>query len=174
MLIISRDIAIVLTVTIVNLALGRRTFRPSMLGKAATAVYIFTGLVFLGVNYIGRPSRITDACVYLSLAITVLSALHYIRHAAADHQRGLVAPLQESSPMPPICSGRAGVLALEIGGTRLDADHCAELIVFLVGPMPPSYRPPAGAAARATRAWTKSPRPERCSRFRACSRRFFE
>ncbi len=81
-LIISRDIAIILTVTIVNLALGPRTFRPSMLGKAATAVYIFTGLVFLGVNYLGRPSRITDACVYLSLAITVLSALHYIRHAA--------------------------------------------------------------------------------------------
>src|SRR5262252_8661617 len=39
-LIISRDVAIVLTVTIVNLAIGRRTFPPSLLGKASTALYI--------------------------------------------------------------------------------------------------------------------------------------
>jgi cardiolipin synthase (CMP-forming) len=80
--IISRDVAIVLTVTIVNLAIGRRTFMPSLLGKAATAIYIGTCLVFLVVNYIGTPSAVTDVCVYISLAITVVSALHYIRHAA--------------------------------------------------------------------------------------------
>ena len=34
-LIISRDVGIVLTVAIVNLAVGPRTFRPSPLGKAA-------------------------------------------------------------------------------------------------------------------------------------------
>ena len=38
-LVLSRDIAIVLTVAIVNLAVARRTFRPSLLGKVATAVY---------------------------------------------------------------------------------------------------------------------------------------
>lgn len=81
-LIISRDVAIVLTVTIVNLAIGRRTFPPSQLGKAATALYIVTCLVFLVVNYLRTPSRVTDVFVYLSLALTVLSALHYIRHAA--------------------------------------------------------------------------------------------
>jgi cardiolipin synthase len=81
-LIISRDVVIVLTVTIVNLAIGRRTFMPSLLGKTATAVYIVTCVVFLLVNYVGSPSPATDACVYLALAITVLSALHYIRHAA--------------------------------------------------------------------------------------------
>jgi cardiolipin synthase len=81
-LIISRDVVIVLTVTIVNLAIGRRTFMPSLLGKTATAVYIVTCVVFLLVNYLGAPSPVTDACVYLALAITVLSALHYIRHAA--------------------------------------------------------------------------------------------
>ena len=36
-LIISRDVGIVLTVAIVNLAVGPRTFKPSLLGKAATA-----------------------------------------------------------------------------------------------------------------------------------------
>jgi cardiolipin synthase (CMP-forming) len=81
-LIISRDVAIVLTVTIVNLAIGRRTFPPSLLGKATTALYIVTCLVFLVVNYLGTPSAVTDFFVYLSLGFTVLSALHYIRHAA--------------------------------------------------------------------------------------------
>ena len=36
---------IVLTVAIVNLAIGRRTFRPSMFGKIATATYIVTAVV---------------------------------------------------------------------------------------------------------------------------------
>ncbi len=81
-LIISRDVAIVLTVIIVNLAIGRRTFAPSLLGKTATAVYILTCLVFLVVNYLGHPSPVTNAAVYLALAITVMSAVHYIRHAA--------------------------------------------------------------------------------------------
>jgi cardiolipin synthase len=82
LLIISRDIVIVVTVIVVNLAVGRRTFTPSLLGKTATAVYIVTCLVFLVVNYLRRPSPLTTACVYLSFAITVFSALHYIRHGA--------------------------------------------------------------------------------------------
>ena len=41
-LVISRDIAIVATVAVVNLAIGRRTFRPSIFGKIATATYILT------------------------------------------------------------------------------------------------------------------------------------
>ena len=48
-IILSRDIAIVLTVAIVNLAIGPRTFKPSLLGKAATAIYIATALIFMGV-----------------------------------------------------------------------------------------------------------------------------
>src|SRR6187200_3412893 len=44
-LIIFRDVGIVLTVAIVNLALGPRTFRPSPLGKVATATYIVTAVV---------------------------------------------------------------------------------------------------------------------------------
>ena len=78
---ISRDLTIVVTVIIVNLAIGRRTFRPTLLGKIATGTYIATGFVFLVVNYLGRPSPVTDVMVYLSLIITVVSALHYIRHA---------------------------------------------------------------------------------------------
>jgi cardiolipin synthase len=80
-LIISRDVVIVLTVAIVNLAIGRRTFTPSLLGKAATAIYIVTGLLFMIFNYLERSSRVLDVCVQLSLAVTILSSLHYIFHA---------------------------------------------------------------------------------------------
>jgi len=81
-LIITRDVVIVSTVAIVNLAIGPRTFRPSVFGKMATATYMITAVVALFYNYRGYPSRVVDAFVYASLAITVVSSLHYIRHAA--------------------------------------------------------------------------------------------
>lgn len=81
-LIISRDVVIVLTVAIVNLAIGRRTFVPSSLGKAATAVYIATGLLFMIFNYARTPSPVLDVFVYLSLAVTILSSVDYMVRAA--------------------------------------------------------------------------------------------
>ena len=80
-LIISRDVGIVLTVAIVNLAIGPRTFRPSIFGKIATAIYIVTAVVAMLFNYLRYHSRVVDAFVYASLVITIVSALHYIRHA---------------------------------------------------------------------------------------------
>ncbi|MDP7295200.1 MAG: CDP-alcohol phosphatidyltransferase family protein, partial [Vicinamibacterales bacterium] len=50
--VISRDVGIVLTVAVVNLAIGPRTFEPSMYGKVATAVYIVTGVVTMTFNYL--------------------------------------------------------------------------------------------------------------------------
>jgi cardiolipin synthase (CMP-forming) len=79
-LVISRDVAIVLTVAVVNLAVGPRTFRPSIFGKIATATYILTGVVALYFNYVGRPSPIVTVCIYASLAITLISAADYLRH----------------------------------------------------------------------------------------------
>ena len=81
-LIISRDVVIVLTVAIVNLAIGRRTFAPSMLGKTATAVYIATGLLFMLFNYAQQPSPVLDFFVYLSLTVTILSSVDYMVRAA--------------------------------------------------------------------------------------------
>jgi cardiolipin synthase len=76
-LVISRDVAIVLTVAVVNLAVGRRTFRPSIYGKVATATYVLTGVAALYFNYLGRPSSLVQGLVYASLAITLISAAHY-------------------------------------------------------------------------------------------------
>ena len=79
--IISRDIVIVLTVAIVNLAIGRRTFRPSIFGKIATATYIVTAVLAMLFNYLGYHSPIVDLAVWTSLGITLVSAFHYIWHA---------------------------------------------------------------------------------------------
>jgi cardiolipin synthase len=80
-LIISRDVGIVVTVAIVNLAIGRRTFKPSVFGKAATAVYITTAVLAMLYNYLGYHARIVDVAIYTSLGITLLSGFHYIWHA---------------------------------------------------------------------------------------------
>jgi cardiolipin synthase len=76
-LVISRDVVIVLTVAVVNLAVGRRTFRPSIYGKIATALYIVTGVAALYFNYLEQPSLLVQALIYASLAITFISAGHY-------------------------------------------------------------------------------------------------
>jgi cardiolipin synthase len=81
-LIISRDVVIVLTVAIVNLAIGPRTFRPSMFGKTATAIYIVTAVVAMFFNYLRYHSIVVDLFIWASLAITLISSLHYIWHAA--------------------------------------------------------------------------------------------
>jgi cardiolipin synthase len=77
-LVISRDVAIVLTVAVVNLAIGPRTFRPSIFGKIATATFILTGVMALYFNYLERSSPLVTWFVYASLVITFVSAGHYL------------------------------------------------------------------------------------------------
>ena len=76
--IISRDVVIVLTVIIVNLAIGRRTFLPSIYGKIATALYMLTAVAAMFFNYRRYHSHIVDVLVYASLGITIVSSLDYI------------------------------------------------------------------------------------------------
>ena len=77
-LVISRDIAIVLTVAVVNLAVARRTFRPSMLGKAATVIYVFTCGLTLIANYLRVHSLIVTIAIWTSLAVTLASGFDYV------------------------------------------------------------------------------------------------
>ena len=81
-MIITRDVVIVATVAIVNLAVGRRTFRPSIFGKIATATYMLTVVVAMFFNYLRYHSVVVDLFVWASTAITLISSLHYIRHAS--------------------------------------------------------------------------------------------
>ncbi len=75
--VITRDVVIVGVVAIVNLAVGPRTFRPSIFGKLATATYIVTSVVVMYFNYLGEPSMVVDLMVWLSLALTLISSADY-------------------------------------------------------------------------------------------------
>ncbi len=55
-----------LTVAVVNLAIGRKTFVPSLLGKTATAVYIVTCVTVLTANYAGGGEALVSTAVLLS------------------------------------------------------------------------------------------------------------
>ena len=76
-LVISRDIVIVGVVAIVNLAIGPRTFKPSLLGKATTAAFIVTSVVIMFFNYLRETSWLVDAGIWLSLGLTVVSSADY-------------------------------------------------------------------------------------------------
>jgi cardiolipin synthase (CMP-forming) len=81
-LVISRDVGIVLTVAIVSLAMGPRTFKPSLLGKTATAFFIVTCVVVMFYNYLGTTSVVVDAFIWGSLAITLASGIDYVFRVA--------------------------------------------------------------------------------------------
>jgi cardiolipin synthase len=80
-LIISRDILIVGTVAVINLAIGRREFRPSIYGKIATATYIITCVIIMYFNYLQRPSAFVTLGIYASAVITLVSGFHYVLYA---------------------------------------------------------------------------------------------
>ncbi len=75
--VITRDVVIVGVVAIVNLAVGPRTFRPSLLGKMATGAFILTSVVVMYFNYLRETSVLVDAGIWLSLALTLLSSADY-------------------------------------------------------------------------------------------------
>ena len=75
--VISRDVVILAVVAIVNLAVGPRTFRPSMLGKATTAAYIVTSVVVMYFNFRRETSILVDVGVWVSGALTAVSAADY-------------------------------------------------------------------------------------------------
>jgi cardiolipin synthase (CMP-forming) len=75
--VISRDVVILAVVAIVNLAIGPRTFRPSMLGKATTAAFILTSVAIMYFNYRRETSLVVDIGIWVSLALTIVSAADY-------------------------------------------------------------------------------------------------
>jgi cardiolipin synthase len=75
--VITRDVVIIGVVAVVNLAVGPRTFRPSLLGKATTAAFIVTSVVVMYFNYLARTSPLVDAAIWLSLGLTVVSSADY-------------------------------------------------------------------------------------------------
>jgi cardiolipin synthase len=75
--VISRDVVIIGVVAIVNLAVGPRTFRPSMLGKATTAAFILTSVAVMFFNYRRETSPVVELGIWLSLGLTLVSSADY-------------------------------------------------------------------------------------------------
>src|SRR5262245_59556603 len=74
---ISRQCASVTTVAIVSLAVGPRTFRPSLLRKAAPATFINTNVVIMYFNWRMQRSALVEIAIWLALAVTLASAGDY-------------------------------------------------------------------------------------------------
>ena len=75
--VISRDVVIIGVVAIVNLAVGPRTFRPSVWGKMTTAALILTSVIVMYFNYRGQTSIVVDLAIWISFALTAISAADY-------------------------------------------------------------------------------------------------
>ena len=76
-LVISRDVVIVAVVAIISLAIGPRTFKPSIWGKLATATYIVTTVVVMYYNFRQEDAVIIDLFIWAALVVTLISAADY-------------------------------------------------------------------------------------------------
>ena len=80
---ISRDVFIVMIALLIHLTSGLGSFPPTMLGKLTTATQLITVGTVLLLNALDRPMPILiQGLVWLTLAMTLSSGLHYIYHAA--------------------------------------------------------------------------------------------
>jgi len=75
---ISRDAGILLAVLVFNLAIARRSFPPSLLGKATTAIHLVTILFVIGCNYLRIAHPWTGYLLGATVVLVVASALHYL------------------------------------------------------------------------------------------------
>jgi cardiolipin synthase len=79
-IVLSRDVAIVATTLLICLVAGYRPFPPSLLGKASTAAQLAT-LFFAVCRRARVPYMTTDVVtffIYLTAALTLASAIHYV------------------------------------------------------------------------------------------------
>ena len=90
-LVLSRDVAIIVTALLIILVAGYRPFPPSILGKASTTVQVAT--IFAAVSHRANIPHITAEVVtvfiYLAAGLTLASGLHYlviIRHRNGHHE----------------------------------------------------------------------------------------
>ncbi len=87
--VISRDAFIVLGALVMNISTGFSKFRPSLPGKINTVVQIVLIVIFLVANAFNLHPNFLSIVYYATLAIAVLSGLHYILHVnrlMSEHQ----------------------------------------------------------------------------------------
>ena len=80
---LSRDAIILVSVTVINLTLGRRVFSPSLLGKLTTVSQLVTAGAVLLLNALTDDFPPMVHLFRLTLALTITSAFHYVYLASA-------------------------------------------------------------------------------------------
>jgi cardiolipin synthase len=90
---LSRDAIILVSVSVINLTLGRRMFYPSLLGKLSTVSQLLTAGVVLLLNALNVEFPLVHPLFRLTLVLTVVSAFHYVYLASVT--RGGVEPPAE-------------------------------------------------------------------------------
>ena len=76
--VISRDVLLVLSVLIINLTIGRQAFPPSILGKCTTVFQLGLVMVVLLSNHLSAEIPGIEFLIYMTLALTVTSGVHYM------------------------------------------------------------------------------------------------
>lgn len=84
---LSRDAIILVSVAVINLAVGRRVFLPSILGKLCTLLQVTTVGVVILANAIRIPADYLQPLYWITVFITAASALHYV-YLASTHRVG--------------------------------------------------------------------------------------
>lgn len=88
-MVLSRDVAILLTALLIILAAGYRSFRPSILGKASTVMQMLT--IFVVVSHQAGFTYASDLVVrmfiYITAAVTAASGVHYLIVATERYAR---------------------------------------------------------------------------------------
>ena len=98
-LVLSRDVAIIMTAALISLVAGYRPFRPTVLGKASTTIQVATVFVAVGVraNFPLASALLLRVCIYLAAGITVASGVHYlivVRHRYGHPEEAAEPPAQ--------------------------------------------------------------------------------
>jgi cardiolipin synthase (CMP-forming) len=79
-LVLSRDVAIIMTALLISLVVGYRPFRPTLLGKISTACQVTA--VFAAVSFQAHvplaTTSLVEICTYLVAVFTVASGVHYL------------------------------------------------------------------------------------------------
>jgi cardiolipin synthase len=75
---LSRDVMIVVSVATVNLALGRRVFYPTTLGKASTACQVIVAWIVILLNWLRQPTPAMYYAFILTVGLIIGSSVHYV------------------------------------------------------------------------------------------------
>jgi len=101
-IVLSRDVAILMTAALISLVAGYRPFLPTLLGKASTAAQMAT--LYVAVCRRARVPYLTVEVVrvfiYLAAALTLASAVHYVFLLRQRPGRREVEDTAESHPSP--------------------------------------------------------------------------